>query len=100
MPFTKGQSGNPNGRPIGSIEKSNKLLRDLIKNFLLDNFEKIKTDFELLTPKDRLKIYCDLLQYGLPKLQTVPMESDFDNLTESDLDKIIDNLRNTLSETV
>lgn len=100
MPFTKGRIGNPNGRPIGSADKSNKVLRDLIKNFLINNFDRIKSDFEVLSPKDRLKVYCDLLQYGLPKLQTVQMESDFDNLSDNDLDKIIENLKSSIDEKV
>lgn len=29
--FEKGQSGNPNGRPKGAVNKENKVIRDLLK---------------------------------------------------------------------
>lgn len=43
----------------------------MITDFLETNFEKVKTDFSEMKPKDRMKVYCNLLQYGLPRLQSV-----------------------------
>src|SRR5689334_8287578 len=104
MPFEKGQSGNPEGRPQGAKNKIALELRSTIINFLEDNFEKVVQDFNALSPKDRAKLYCDLLQYGLPKLQTVALgmdgESsklslgiDFGKLSDEQLNKIIDELK-------
>jgi len=80
MPFIQGQSGNPNGKPLGTKNKTSNHLRELITDFLSENFEKVRDDFETLSPKERTKLYCDLLQYGLPKLQSVNLETTGDNL--------------------
>ena len=93
MGFVKGMTGNPEGRPKGTQNKINKQLRETIGDFLQDNFQKIAADFETLQPKDRAKLYCDLLQYGLPRLQSVQLETDLERLTEGELDTIIDNLK-------
>jgi hypothetical protein len=96
MPFKKGQSGNIKGRTKGTPNRTTKQLRESITSFLDNNFQRLENDFELLTPRDRIKFYCDLLQYGLPKLQTVQLETDFDHLTDTELDKIINELKSNI----
>ena len=98
MPFKKGQSGNLKGRTKGTQNKVSKHLRESITSFLEYNFERLENDFDLLPPKERMKFYCDLLQYGLPKLQTVQLETDFEHLTDLELDKMINELKNSVSE--
>ena len=93
MPFEQGLSGNPEGRPKGAKNKTGLQLREIITDFLENKFEKIIEDFDSLKPKDRVKLYCDLLQYGLPRLQAVQLETDFDNLSDSQLDQIIEELK-------
>jgi hypothetical protein len=61
----------------------------MINNFLESNFGKVVEDFENLNPKDRTKLYCELLQYGLPKLQSVEMESQLERLPDDQIDEII-----------
>jgi hypothetical protein len=96
MPFKKGQSGNIKGRTKGTPNRVTKQLRESISSFLDNNFQRLEKDFDLLTPRDRIKFYCDLLQYGLPKLQTVQLETDFDHLTDTELDKIINELKSNI----
>ena len=98
MPFKKGQSGNIKGRTKGSPNRTTKQLRENINSFLNNNFQRLENDFELLPPRDRIKFYCDLLQYGLPKLQSVELESDFEYLTDMQIDKIINELKSNLIE--
>lgn len=93
MPFEKGISGNPEGRPKGASNKTGTQLRELITDFLENNFEKVVNDFAELKPKDRVKLYCDLLQYGLPRLQAVQIETEFERLPDDQLQAIIDSLK-------
>ena len=64
MPFIKGESGNPMGRPKGSLNRNTAHLRELISGFLNSNFETVTGDFEALQPKDRIKYYCELCDFG------------------------------------
>lgn len=92
MAFEKGQSGNPGGRPKGSGNKVKTQLRETITAFLDENFEKVKDDFSKLKPGERIRMYLELLQYGVPKLQSVQIETEFDNLTDEQLQEIVDRL--------
>ncbi len=94
MKFKKGESGNPGGRPRGVKNKDTMQLREMITDFLQGNFEEVQKSFNELPPKDKAKLYCDLLQYGVPKLQAVHVETDFDNLSDEQLRSIIEELKN------
>lgn len=93
MAFTKGVSGNPDGRPKGSPNKTTGQLREAITNFLEQGFDQVVKDFKVLEPKDRIKVYTDLLQYGLPRLQAVSNSLKFEDLTDEQLDEIINRLK-------
>ena len=43
----------------------------LIASFAEDKFPEIVEEFEKLEPKEKLKFYIDILQYSLPKLQSI-----------------------------
>lgn len=92
MAFKKGISGNPNGRPKGAGNKTTIELRKLISNFLDEQFYDLVKNYKKLEPKDRIKVYTDLLQYGLPKLQATSNEISFEKLSEDQLDEIINRL--------
>jgi hypothetical protein len=82
-------------------EQSNKTgmqLRETITAFLENNFERVVNDFEELTSKERVKLYCDLLQFGLPKLQATSLDVDFEKLTDEQLDFIIESLKKSCYE--
>lgn len=95
MPYIKGVSGNKAGKPKGAKNKTGSILRETISNFLDENFTLITKDFHELQPKDRTKLYCDLLQYGLPKLAAEQTISEFDTLTDEQLNTIIEALKKT-----
>lgn len=86
------QKGNP-GKPKGAKNKKSVELRQAINNFLEDNFSRVQQDFDVLEPKDRMKLYCDLLQYGLPKLQAVSNTHGFENMTDDQLEEIVQELK-------
>lgn len=93
MPFSKGVSGNPNGRKPGALNKNSARLREFITDFLDENKERIKEDFAALEPKDRLMIYERLLRYSLPTLQATTISSEFEQMTDEQLDRIIAGLK-------
>ena len=76
MGLKKGQTNNPAGRPKGSINKANKELREMIKNFLTENLENFQEEFVNLNTKDKLKFIADILPYGLPKYQPTEVEKE------------------------
>lgn len=91
----KFKKGNP-GRPKGAKNKINTQMRDLIQSLFDNNYQTIQEDLEALEAKDRLKFLSDLLPYLLPKLQstTHSQELNFDNMTEEELDILIDRIAN------
>jgi len=69
--FKKGVSGNPAGRPKGSVNKVTAVLRDVISDFVQDKFSKIEEVYEPLEAKDKAKFLVDLTKYVLPALSAV-----------------------------
>ena len=47
MGLKKGQTNNPAGRPKGTINKANRELRDMIKDFLAENLENFQRAFTI-----------------------------------------------------
>lgn len=97
MGLKKGQTNNPGGRPTGSTNKISKDLRQSITDFLNENFDKIKADMIKLEPKDRCKFYIDLLKYAVPTLQSTQLTTDFEKLTDEQLDLIINELKQNIA---
>lgn len=75
--FKKGQSGNLNGRPKGSRNKSSEEIRIQIGDFLNKNIKTIQKDWSKLNVKDRMKFFIDLLPYGISKFRPIG-ENEFD----------------------
>ena len=87
--FQKGEGG----RPKGSLNKITAELREWISLFIHENKEQIQQDFDSLEPKDRILIFEKLLKYSLPALQSTTLTTDFERLSDSELDRIIDELK-------
>ena len=90
MPFEKGISGNPYGRPAGTKNKNSVQIRSMIEQFIIENFHVIVDDFNKLPEKERYKVLCNLLQYTIPKPQA---ETGFERLSDDQLHEIIEKLK-------
>ena len=65
MPFKKGTSGNPIGRPKGSLSTTTKLIRELISQAIDGN--KIMLD-KIDSPAEYLNAVTKLLPYSIAKV--------------------------------
>ena len=75
MPFTKGNSGNPLGRPKGSLNHSTKEVKEFLSSALDTN--KIKEMLERIEePTDYINAIFKLLPYCVPKVKPIDAEMD------------------------
>ena len=76
MKYKKGVSGNPNGRPKGAKNKVTAALIERVEQLIANNFETLESDLRELEPRERVKAIISLLNYALPKRQSiaVPLE--------------------------
>ena len=89
MPQPKGKTGNPNGRPKGSPNKTTQSVREWLTKLIDDNREQIKKDLAALEPKERLQMLEKFMQYTVPKMQSVEAKIDVDSLSDDQLNKLI-----------
>jgi hypothetical protein len=93
MPFEKGHSGNPAGRPRGAGNKISTQLRQSINAFLEDNMETVLAEWKKLEGRDKVNFWRDLLRYSIPQLQSIEMQSDLEKLDEQQLERLYQDLR-------
>lgn len=92
--FKKGQGGRKQGSP----NKITVNLREWVNSFIDDNREQIKADWIALEPKDRIVMFEKLLKYSLPTLQATSLTTDFEKLSDEQLDEIINRLKQSSNE--
>ena len=93
--FQKGEGGRPKGVP----NKVTTDLRQWITTFLEGEFEQLVNDWKSLEPKDRIVMFEKLLKYALPTLQSTSLTTDFERLTDQQIDTIIENLKTASHDT-
>lgn len=91
--------GNP-GKPKGSLNRITKDLRKSITDFLEGHFEEVVKTWQKLPDKDKVNFYRDLLQYSVPRLQSTELKTDFDKLTDEQLDSILNELKTIAYEQI
>ena len=93
MPISKGHTNNPNGRPKGIPNKSTNDLRQWVGEVIDGQREQIVSDWQTLEPKDRIIMFEKLMRFVLPTLQATTLQTDFDRMTDGQLDYIIEELK-------
>lgn len=93
MPLTKGRTNNPNGRKKWVPNKSTNELRLLLQAFIEKNLERLQADFDTLEPYQRLYLIERYLKMILP-----PVMTSLNQLSEEDLDILIEKLRREENE--
>lgn len=99
MELPKGRTNNPSGRKPGSQNKETRELRQRITNFLEGHWIEVEKASKRLTPKDKVTFYRELLQYRLPKLESIQVhELGLENLSDEQIDQLIERLKNESTE--
>jgi len=94
MPYKTGQSGNPNGRKKGAINKVAKPIKEQLSEFLNEKIQELPAIWNKLNARDKAQFLKDLWPYYMARMQAIQMEVDLGGLNESQLDYIINGLLN------
>lgn len=89
--------GRIGGRAKGTPNKITSTVKDWISQLIDDNRSQIEKDIKRLSPKDRLQVFEKLMQYVIPKQQSVRADIDLSKLSETQLDLIVDELTKNIS---
>lgn len=87
--FKRGISGNPDGRPKGAKNKVTAALMEKINKIVESSLDTIESDLAALEPRDRLRLIIQLLNYALPKRQSVAIPFNFEGDDENAFDNKI-----------
>ena len=96
MAQKKGQTGNPNGRPVGTPNRVTTEMKTWLSGLIDKNRRQIEKDLKKLEPKDRLMILERLMQYTVPKMQAVTAQIDLNTLSDEQLNILINELTKDL----
>ena len=97
MAQKKGHTGNPKGRPKGKPNKLTSTVREWIAELIDSNRDQVEKDLKALKPIERVQMIERLMQYVVPKQQAVSAAIDFSQLTDSQLDEVVNRLTQGIS---
>lgn len=97
--YNKGQSGNPNGRPRGSINEKTKYIREWIISLIGSNAQSMAEDFKRLPSKEKWRIFAQLMPYATPKQTEATLKADvnFSQLSDEQIDSIVGRISENIS---
>lgn len=86
------------GRAKGTPNKVTATVKDWISQLIDDNRNQIEKDIKKLSPKDRLQVFERLMQYVIPKQQSVKADVDLTRLSDEQLDLVVNELTKDLND--
>lgn len=90
--------GRLGGRAKGTPNKVTASTRAWLSDLLQKHRKKFERDFKDLPADKRVQVYERLLQYVLPKQQTMSVDVDLDTLTDEQLNSIIAKISDDVQE--
>lgn len=69
--YKKGESGNLKGRTKGSPNKITKNIKDMLQDVYDNNLDKIQSDLDAMSPKDKWATLTKMSDKFLPSLKAV-----------------------------
>ncbi len=78
------------GRQKGTPNKTTTEIKELIAQFVGNNLEDIQDNYNQLEPEKKLHFFEKILKFVLPQQKEINQMIDVSNLTEPELDKLID----------
>jgi len=92
MPYKKGQSGNPKGKPKGATNRTSEEVRLALLKLFDDNLNKLQKDIDSMQPKDRAYLLVNLAKH------VVAAAVNPDQLTNQQLEQIVAYLQKQQNE--
>ena len=77
-----GEIRNPKGRGKGVPNKTTKEMKEFIAAVLSENLDRMREDFEKVSPGTRLMLWDKFAKYILPTLSQTKMEGDISGKIE------------------
>lgn len=93
--FKPGESGNPQGRKKGVLNKKTVVWNSLSKKFIDVHSERIDIYLDELwktNKKEFANIYVALVGYHRPKLKSIEQQIDISSLTNQQVDEIVNKI--------
>ena len=86
------------GRTKGTPNKATTDLRTWIGMIVDNNRQQLENDLKVLEPRERWTVIERLLQYAVPKMQSVEAKIDLNQISDEQLNVIINELTTSLSD--
>lgn len=92
MPYKTGQSGNPNGRKKGAINKFAVPIKTQLSDFLNEKIQELPAIWNKLNARDKAQFLKDLLPFFIAKMQAISLEVEFEKLSDEQLEILCNQL--------
>ena len=77
------------GRKAGTPNKATKDIRDAFTLLIENNIDTLQEDLNGLEPKERVKLLLDMAQFVVPKLRSIDLQTDEEEIVTIDFNESI-----------
>ena len=77
------------GRKAGSLNRATKDIRDAFSLLIENNIDTLQKDLDSLEPKERVKLLLDMAQFVVPKLRSIDLQTDEEEIVTIDFNESV-----------